>query len=112
MLRMSAGALVWTSAFVSLYAGSSLGCQNLDIAADAGRGNPVTLGLMAIALAHGAAMAWLLARRLGDPVTAEPGESESSRCFRHRVEGLVLWVSTAALLFITLPVVMVPPCIG
>jgi hypothetical protein len=112
LLRMSAGAFVWASAFVALYAGYSLGCQNLDIAADAGRANPVTLALVAVALAHGAAMAWLLARWLRHPVSAQPGESDASRRFRHRVEGLVLWVSTAALVFVAFPVLMVSPCVG
>lgn len=112
LLRMCAGVLVWTSAFVALYAGASLGCQNLDIAADAGWVNPVTLGLGAIALLHGTAMAWLLARWLRRPVTAQPGESGSSCRFRHRVEGLVLRISIAALVFLTLPVLMATPCIG
>jgi hypothetical protein len=109
---MSAGAFVWASAFVALYAGYSLGCQHLDIAADAGRANPVTLALVAIALVHGAAMAGLLARWLRHPVTAQPGEPDTSCRFRHRVEGLVLGVSSAALAFVAFPVLMVPPCVG
>ena len=74
--------------------------------------DPVTLALVGIALVHGAAMAWLLARWLWRPVTAQPGESDKSRRFRHRVEGLVLGVSIAALVFVAFPVLMVPPCVG
>jgi hypothetical protein len=112
LLRISAGAFVWASAFVTLYAGYSLGCQNLAIASDAGLANPVTLALIVIAALHGAGMAWLLARWLRRPVTAQPGESDASRRFRHHVEGLVLWISAAALVFIAFPVLMVPPCVG
>lgn len=112
LLRMSSGAFVWLSAFISLYAGYSLACQNLDIAESAGLANPVTLGLLAIALVHVAVMGWLWARWLRRPVVAQAGETDASRAFRHRVEGLVLGVSSTALVFLTFPVLMVSPCPG
>lgn len=112
LLRMSGGALVWTSAFVALYTGYSLGCQNVRIVGDPGLANPVTLALVAIALLHVAAMAWLGVRWFRRPVAAQPGESKASRGFRHRVERMVLGVSGAALLFVAFPILMVPPCVG
>jgi len=112
LLRMSGGAFVWLSAFVALYAGHSLGCQNLAVAGDAGLTNPVTPGLLVIAVLHGAAMAWLWARWLRRPVVAQADEPDASRVFRHRVEGLVLGTCSGALLFLAFPVLMVSPCIG
>lgn len=109
---MSAGALVWTSAFVTLYSVYSLACANLDVAAEAGLANPVTLSLVAIVVAHAAAMSLLLARWYWRPVTAQPEEPDASRNFRHRVEGLVLLMSSGALVFLGFPVLMVAPCIG
>ena len=112
LIRMSAGAFVWLSAFVALYAGHALACQYLDITEVAGLANPVTVVLFAIALVHGAAMAWSWARWLRRPVAAQPGEPDASRAFRHRVEGLILGVSSAALAFLAFPVLMVSPCVG
>ncbi len=112
LIRMSAGAIVWVSAFVVLYSGYSLGCQNLDIAADAGLANPVTLALVVVVLVHGAVMIWLFSRWYRRPVMAQPGEPDASQIFRHRVEGLVLLMSSAALVFLAFPVLMIPPCVG
>lgn len=112
LVRMSSGALVWTSAFVTLYTVHSLGCANLDVAAEAGLANPVTLALVAIVLSHAAAMSLLLARWHWRPVAAQPGEPDASRNFRHRVEGLVLTMSSGALVFLGFPTLMVAPCVG
>lgn len=112
LLRMSGGAIVWVSAFVALYLGYSLGCQALDIADDAGRANSVLLILLAIALMHAAAMAWLAARWRWRPVCAQPAEPDESRVFRHRVEGLVLGMSSVALVLLSLPILMVKTCVG
>jgi hypothetical protein len=112
LVRMSAGAIVWVSAFVVLYSGYSLGCQNLAVAADAGLANPVTFALVAVVLLHGAVMTWLLARWYRRPVLAQPGEPDASQRFRHRVEGLVLLMSSAALVFLAFPVLLIPPCVG
>ncbi len=112
LLRLSAGTIIWASAFVALYAGYSLGCRAVPVAADAGLANPVTITLVVLALVHGAALAMLLRRWFSGPVPALAGESERTRRFRHRVEGLVLWISLAALVVIAAPVLMVTPCQG
>jgi len=112
LLRLAAGLIVWSSAFVWLYAGFSLGCQRLEVPIEAGRVNPVTLGLVAIALVHAAALVFLLVRYRRDPVQPLPAESERSCRLRHRVEGLVLWASLAGLVFVAFPILMVPPCAG
>ena len=112
LLRMGAGLLVWSSAFVLLYAGFSLGCQQLQVPVEAGLANPVTLGLLAIAGLHLIILVGLLLLRHRRPTLAAPNEPERSRHFRHWVEGLVLWVALAALIFIAFPVLMVPPCTG
>ncbi len=112
LLRVSAGLLIWCSGFVLLYAGYSLGCQQLDIPAAVGLRNPVSLGLVAIAGLHGALLLGLLLRRRSRPITAMAGESERSRALHHWLEGFVLWLSLAGLLFIAAPLLMVPPCVG
>lgn len=110
LLRMSAGLIIWSSGFVVLYAGFSLGCQHLDVPVEAGLANPVTLGLGAAFAVHAGALVGLLWLRQRRPVRAAEGESERSRLFRHRIEGMVLWVSLAGLVFFAFPVLMVPPC--
>lgn len=112
LLRLSAGAMVWASAFVALYAGHSLGCLAAPVAADAGLANPVTITLVALALAHGVALTMLLRRWFAGSVPALEGETERTRRFRHRVEGLVLWISLTALVVVAAPVLMVTPCQG
>lgn len=112
LLRMSAGLFIWCSAFVVLYTGLSLGCQNLDIPADAVLLNPVTAALVLAVGVHAAALIVLLIRRHRRPVAATDGESERSSAFRQGIEGLVLWASLAGLLFIAFPLLMVPPCAG
>lgn len=112
LLRLSAGLLVWTSAFVWLYAGFSLGCQTLDVPVEAGLMNPVTIGLVLVTLIHLAALVGLLLRHARSPVQAMANESERSRTTRHRIEGLVLWVSLAGLVFVAFPILMLPPCAG
>lgn len=112
LLRMVAGLLVWSSAFVLLYTGFSLGCQHLNVPVEAGLANPVTIGLLTIAGLHLAILAGLLVLRHRRPTLASRGEAERSRHFRHRIEGLLLWAALAALIFITFPVLMVPPCTG
>lgn len=112
LLRMSAGLFIWSSAFVVLYAGFSLGCQQLEVPLEAGLLNPVTIGLVVAFAVHAAALLALLVYRQRHPVRAAEGEEERSRRLRHKVEGLVLWVSLAALLFIAFPVLLVPPCAG
>lgn len=112
LLRLSAGLFVWASAFVWLYAGFSLGCQMLDVPVEAGLINSVTIGLVLVTLGHLAALAGLLIRRARSPVTAMAEESERSRAARHRIEGLVLWISLAGLVFVAFPILMLPPCAG
>ncbi|QOC21693.1 hypothetical protein IC757_11655 [Wenzhouxiangella sp. AB-CW3] len=112
LLRMSAGLILWFSCFVMLYAGYSLGCQHFEGAASDGRVNPVTLSLLIAGFGHALVIALLLARHRLRPVRAQSDEGERSRQFRHRVEGLVLWVSLTGVLFILFPVLMVPPCAG
>ncbi|MGY6553316.1 MAG: hypothetical protein ACXIUM_02220 [Wenzhouxiangella sp.] len=112
LLRLSAGLFIWCSAFVVLYGGLSLGCQNLDIPAEAGVMNGLSLGLILAVLAHVGALIALLVQHQRRPVKAGAGEEERSRIMRQRVEGLVLWISLAGLLFIAFPVLMVPPCAG
>ncbi len=112
LMRMSAGLVVWASTFVFLYAGFSLGCQVWAPPPDDGLRNPVTfmlLGLTVVHLAILAALGWLWWSR---PVTADHGESETSRRVRHRVEGLVLACSIFAVVWIVFPVFMVAPCAG
>lgn len=112
LLRVSAGLFVWCSAFVALYAGYSLGCQHIDMAEDAGLANPVTLSLVAVALAHLLMLAILLWRHRRRPIAAVDGESDRSRRIHHWVEGFVLWLSLAGTVFIAFPILMVPPCLG
>lgn len=112
LLRVSAGLFVWCSAFVALYAGYSLGCQRIELSENAGLANPVTLGLVAVALVHLLLLAGLLWRHWRRPMTAVDGESERSRRSHHWVEGFVLWLSLAGTLFIAFPILMVPPCLG
>ncbi len=112
LLRLSAGLVVWASAFVFLYAGFSLGCQAWAPSPDEGLNNPVTFMLAGFAVVHLSVLAllgWLWWRR---PVAADRGESETSRRVRHRVEGLVLVCSILALVWIAFPVFMVAPCAG
>lgn len=112
LLRISAGLLIWCSGFVMLYAGYSLGCQQLEIADDAGLGNPVTLSLVGIALLHLAALAALLLQWRVRPIKAVGGESERSLKLNRWLEGFVLFISLTGLLFIAFPILMVPPCAG
>lgn len=112
LLRMSAGLIVWASAFVMLYAGFSLGCQTLDVEADQGLVNPVTIMLMIIASVHGGILLLLLWVWHRHPAPRAYDESERSHRFRHRVEGLVLGLSLAGLIWIAFPVAMLPPCTG
>lgn len=112
LLRMSAGLFIWCSAFVVIYAGLSLGCQNLDIPAEAGVLNPLTGALVLAILLHLAALIALLIQHRRRPVQAASGEEARSRRLRHRVEGLLLWVSLAGVVFIGFPLLMVPPCAG
>jgi hypothetical protein len=110
LVRICAGVIVWASAFVALYAGYSLGCRALPVTADAGLANPVTIMLSAIALGHGAVLLILLRRRFTQPVTALPDESEGTLGFRHKVEGVILWLSLTALAVIAFPILLVTPC--
>jgi len=112
LLRMSAGLFIWCSAFVVIYAGLSLGCQNLDIPVEAGVLNPLTGALIVAILLHLAALAALLIRHQRHPVQAGAGEGARSRNLRQRVEGIVLWISLAGVIFIAFPLLMVPPCAG
>ncbi len=112
LLRISAGLLIWSSGFVMLYAGYSLGCQQLEIAADAGLGNLVTLSLVGITALHLAALSALLVQWRMRPIKPMAGESERSLGLNRWLEGFVLWISLAGLLFIALPILMVPPCAG
>ncbi|MCG6118559.1 MAG: hypothetical protein MEQ07_10280 [Aquimonas sp.] len=112
LLRMGAGAMVWVSAFAALYAGYSLGCQAFGVDAAAGRANTTGALLVAIALTHAAAMALLAARWLWRPVAKQPAEPDGSRGFRHRVEGLVLGMSSVALVLLVFPMLMVMTCVG
>ena len=112
LLRLCAGLIIWASAFVMLYAGFSLGCQNFAVPVEDGLINPVTGLLAGVAMAHGLALAVFLWRWHRHPVKAAGDETEKSRLFRHRVEGLVLWISLAALVWIAFPVFMLPPCAG
>lgn len=110
LVRISAGVIVWASAFVALYAGYSLGCRALPVTADAGLANPVTVMLSAIALGHGAVLLMLLRRWFTRSVTALQGEPERTRRFRHTVEGVILWLSLMALAVIAFPILLVTPC--
>jgi divalent metal cation (Fe/Co/Zn/Cd) transporter len=112
LLRLCAGLIVWASAFVMLYAGFSLGCQQLDIPIEDGLLNPVTGLLAGVAIVHAVILVFLIRRWHQHPVKASEGESDRSRHFLHRVEGLVLWVSLFALVWIAFPVFMLPPCAG
>jgi hypothetical protein len=112
LLRIIAGLLIWASGFVWLYAGSSLACQHLDVAVEAGLANPVTAVLTLISLVHLAALAALLLRHRWRPTGAVANESARSHRLRHWLEGCVLWISMAGLLLIAFPVLMVPPCAG
>lgn len=112
LLRMIAGLLVWFSAFVGLYAGLSVGCQHLAPAPEAGLINPVTGMLALIAVLHALALAALIAYWWKRPSSRGPGESRAGQRFRHRIEGLVLFLSLTGLVWIAFPVFMVPPCAG
>lgn len=112
LLRLFAGLIVWASAFVMLYAGSALGCRHLSVTVDAGLANPVTLGLLAIAGLHMALLLGLLVYRHRRPTGAAAGETERSRRFRDRVEGLILLAALVALVLVAFPLLMVPPCAG
>lgn len=112
LLRVCAGLFVWCSAFVVLYATYSLGCQHIEVSADAGLANPVSLGLVAAALIHLLVLAGLLWRHQHSPMQAIEGENDRSRRVHHWVEGFVLWLSLAGTLFIAFPILMVPPCQG
>lgn len=112
LLRMIAGLIVWASAFVFLYAGFSLGCQFLAPAPEEGLINPVTGGLVALALVHLGVLMLLGAWWWKRPVKAATDEAESSRMIRHRIEGLVLVSAIAGLIWVAFPVFMVPPCTG
>lgn len=112
LLRLSAGLIIWASAFVGLYAGYSLACQQIDLAGDTGPLNPVTGLLVLISGIHLAALVGLLLAHRWRPTKVQPDESERSHRLRHWLECCVLWISLAGLLFITFPVLMVPPCAG
>ena len=112
LLRISAGLLVWSSGFVVLYAGYSLGCQQLEIDSEAGLGNPVTLSLVGITALHLAALSALLVQWRMRPIKPMAGESERSLGLNRWLEGFALFISMAGLLFIAFPILMVPPCAG
>lgn len=112
LLRLSAGVLIWCSAFVMLYAGLSLGCQWHAVPVEAGLANLVTAGLLGVFSVHALALIALLVYRQRRPVRPAAGESEGSCRLRHRVEGIVLCLSLAGLVFLAFPVLMVPPCAG
>lgn len=109
LLRVSAGLIVWSSAFVFLYAGSYLGCRTLAPEPQAGLLNAVTALLLAFTLLHLGALGVLMARWWRGPRTAA-GEAPASVRFRRGVEGLVLISALVGVLMIAFPLLMVPPC--
>jgi hypothetical protein len=109
LLRISAGLLVWCSAFVVLYAGHAQACLRLDARPDS-LANPVTALLIVAVLIYLAILVGLLLYRWRFPTRPSANETSASCRFRHRVEGLVLWSALAALLMIALPLLLVPPC--
>ena len=111
-LRMCGGLLVWSSAFVFLYAGFSLGCKQLAPDPADGLANPVTGILAAIFALHLLALAGLGWLWWKHPVPPAADEPDSGPGFRHWVEGMVLVISTAGLIWIAFPVFMVAPCTG
>ncbi|GEM_PF-730595 len=112
LFRMGAGLVVWSSAFVCLYAGFSLGCQYLTPSVDDGLANPVTYLLTGIFLVHLLALTGLGGLWWKRPVPAADGESPASRDFRHWIEGAVLAFSITGLVWIGFPIFMVAPCAG
>ncbi|MCH8477668.1 MAG: hypothetical protein LAT56_06960 [Wenzhouxiangella sp.] len=72
----------------------------------------MTLSLVGIVALHLAVLIALLLRWRLQPIQALAGESERSLKLNHWLEGFVLWISLAGLLFIALPILMVPPCVG
>lgn len=109
LLRMSAGLLVWSSAFVVLYAGHAQACLQLDAQPDS-LANPVTALLVVVVVIHLALLVGLLLFRQSRPTRPSDSETLASCRFRHRVEGLVLWSALAGLLMIALPLVLALPC--
>lgn len=112
LFRMNAGLVVWASAFVALYAGLSLGCQHLAPPPEDGLSNPVTFLLAGVFGIHLIVLLGLALYCWKKPAPAAPEESGSSLRFRHRVEGLILAVSIAALVWIAFPMLLVAPCAG
>lgn len=109
LLRVTAGLLVWSSAFVFLYAGSYLGCRALAPDPQTGLLNAVTGLLLIFTLLHLGALG-VLAARWWRGLRAADGEAPDSVRFRRAIEGLVLITAGAGVLMIALPLLMVPPC--
>jgi len=112
LLRMVAGLVVWSSAFVVLYAGYSLGCMQIEVSDEAGLLNPVTAILVAFSLAHLVALFVLLFLWRKYPARQVANESEASYRFCYWLEGAILLFSLLGVLMIAFPVVMVTPCVG
>ncbi len=108
LLLVVGGLLVWSSAFVTLYAGLSVGCQlGLDRHGLLGV-DLVTLALVLLGLVHLAPLAWLL-RRHGRMQADAAGDRTAS--FLARLGLVIAAIGAVATLWVAFPALILPPCL-
>ena len=109
LLLALSGLVIWSSGFVALYAGLSLGCEGGLHRQDLLGTNALTTALLTVLLVHLGALAalqlyavtrWRRARDSGD-----------SRAFMATLTCRVTAVGLVGMLAVGVPVLMVPPCV-
>jgi len=109
LLLAISGLIVWSSAFVALYVALSVGCAAGLHGLELLGANALTLLLLALVLAHLAGLGGLL----WYSVTIWRGRKDPTRSSGYLavLTCVITTVGLFAMLFLGLPIVMVPPCV-
>jgi type VI protein secretion system component VasK len=102
------GLVIWSLWFVTLYGGLSVACQVAPPAAEQGARNSLNLALLAGSLLTAALLAcltWLFWR------AGQRARREGQAHYVATTAAAVNLVATLAVLFITLPILWMPPCL-
>lgn len=102
------GLVIWSLWFVAIYAGLSVVCQRAPPAPDSGPWNSLNLTLLLASLLTAAllgALTWLFWR------AAQRAKTDGSAHYAATTAAAVNLVAMFAVLFITLPILWMPPCL-